>query len=140
LAKYYESEIKKVPNEQIETLAGQIKHIFMFCFLWSIGGTTDLVGRKRFDTWIKEKMVKHNVPFPEDKLAYDWQYNVETGEWISWFDTIPVYEVDTRLSYSEIVVPTDDSIRMKYLMRTLMSNDKHVLMPGPTGTGKSVYV
>ncbi len=67
LAKYYESEIKKVPNEQIETLAGQIKHIFMFCFLWSIGGTTDLVGRKRFDTWIKEKMVKHNVPFPEDK-------------------------------------------------------------------------
>jgi hypothetical protein len=39
----------------------------MFCFLWSIGGTTDLVGRKRFDTWIKEKMVKHNVPFPEEK-------------------------------------------------------------------------
>jgi len=61
-------------------------------------------------------------------------------EWVSWFDTIPVYEVDTRVSYSEIVVPTDDSIRMKYLMRTLMSNDKHVLMPGPTGTGKSVYV
>jgi dynein heavy chain len=29
---------------------------------------------------------------------------------------------------------------MKYLMKTLMSNDSHVLMPGPTGTGKSVYV
>jgi len=29
---------------------------------------------------------------------------------------------------------------MKYLMRTLIQNDKHVLMPGPTGTGKSMYV
>jgi len=44
------------------------------------------------------------------------------------------------MSYSEIVVPTEDSIRMKYLMKTLMSNDYHILMPGPTGTGKSVYV
>ena len=59
---------------------------------------------------------------------------------MSWFDTIPVFDVDIRLSYSEIVVPTEDSIRMKYLMRTLMTNDHHVLMPGPTGTGKSVYV
>jgi len=112
----------------------------MFCFTWSVGGTTDLEGRKVFDLWIKERMKKHNVPHPEEKLIYDWQYDIEKSEWVSWFDTIPVYEVDTRLSYAEIVVPTDDSIRMKYLMRTLISNDKHILMPGPTGTGKSVYV
>jgi len=140
LAKYHETEVKKVTPDQIDQLAGQIKAIFMFCFTWSIGGTTDLVGRKRFDAWIKERMTKFNVPYPEEKLIYDWQFNVETGEWVSWFDTIPTYEVDTRLSYAEIVVPTEDSIRMKYLMRTLMTNDKHILMPGPTGTGKSVYV
>lgn len=63
-----------------------------------------------------------------------------TSEWISWFDTIREYSVDTAVSYSEIVVPTQDSIRMKYLMKTLIKNNKHVLMPGPTGTGKSVYV
>lgn len=112
----------------------------MFAVIWSIGGTTDLIGRKRFDAWIKEKMVKHSVTFPEERQCYDWHFNLEKSEWVSWFDTIPVYDVDTRVSYSEIVVPTDDSIRMKYLMRTLMSNDKHMIMPGPTGTGKSVYV
>jgi galactokinase/mevalonate kinase-like predicted kinase len=52
----------------------------------------------------------------------------------------PLFQERYRISYSEIVVPTEDSIRMKYLMKTLMSNDSHVLMPGPTGTGKSVYV
>jgi dynein heavy chain, axonemal len=85
-------------------------------------------------------MKKHNVPYPEERQLYDWHYDLEKSEWVSWFDTIPTFQVDTRVSYSEIVVPTDDSIRMKYLMRTLMTNDKHILMPGPTGTGKSVYV
>jgi dynein heavy chain, axonemal len=56
LAKYYESEIKKIPNDMIEILAAQIKPIFMFCFMWSIGGTTDLIGRKRFDSWLRERM------------------------------------------------------------------------------------
>lgn len=85
-------------------------------------------------------MQKFNVAFPEEKMVYDWHFSTEKNEWISWFDTIPQYEVDIRLSYADIVVPTEDSIRMKYLMRTLMSNDNHVMMPGPTGTGKSVYV
>jgi len=140
LSKYHESDIKKVTADQIDALAGQIKPIFMFCMTWSVGGTTDLVGRKRFDAWIKERMNKHSVVYPEEKLIYDWHFDTAKSEWVSWFDTIPVYDVDTRVSYAEIVVPTDDSIRMKYLMRTLFSNDKHVMMPGPTGTGKSVYV
>lgn len=44
------------------------------------------------------------------------------------------------MPYNEIVVPTTDSIRMKFLLKKLISNMKHVLMPGPTGTGKSVYI
>ena len=38
------------------------------------------------------------------------------------------------------MVPTDDSIRMKYLMKKLLVNGKHVLTPGPTGTGKTVNI
>jgi dynein heavy chain len=92
----------------------------MFCFIWSVGGTTDLIGRKIFDKWMRERMIKHNVTFPDENLVYDWHYNLEKNEWTSWFETIPTFEVDTRISYSEIVVPTEDSIRMKFLMRTLM--------------------
>ena len=55
-------------------------------------------------------------------------------------DTVRPYEVDTKHNYSEIVVPTVDSIRMKFLKRTLLTNKKHVLCPGPTGTGKSVNI
>ena len=55
-------------------------------------------------------------------------------------DTIPEFKVDTKLNYSDIVVPTVDSIRMKFVARTLLTNGKHVLCPGPTGTGKSVNI
>ena len=139
--KYIESEIKKITPEQITELEKQIKSIYFFCFIWSIGATTNAVGRERFNKWLRERMAKHGLKeFPEEKAIYDWQYDVSKSEWVSWYDTIEEYLVDISKSYSEIVVPTQDSIRMKYLMKTLISNDKHVLMPGPTGTGKSVYV
>jgi len=139
--KYIESEIKKITPEQVAELEKQIKHIFFFCLIWSVGGTTNAPGREKFNKWCREQMQKHGLTgFPEEKLVYDWQYNIETSEWVNWFSTISEFIVDTNVSYAEIVVPTQDSIRMKYLMSTLIKNDKHILMPGPTGTGKSVYV
>lgn len=48
--------------------------------------------------------------------------------------------MDNKLSYGEIAVPTFDSIRMKYLKKILILNKKHVLSPGPTGTGKTVNI
>ena len=83
---------------------------------------------------------KDFTTFPEEKLVYDWYWNTTTKEWQTWFDTISEYEVDIRASFNEIVVPTQDSIRMKYIFKTLVTNNKKILMPGPTGTGKTVYV
>lgn len=53
-------------------------------------------------------------------------------------ETINPYTVDIRSSYNEILVPTVDSIRMKFFLKTLILNNKHCLTPGPTGAGKSV--
>ena len=61
-------------------------------------------------------------------------------EWVIWTLTCQEYFVDNKMMYSEIVVPTFDSIRMQYLTRILVLNKKHVLCPGPTGTGKTVNI
>jgi len=78
------------------------------------------------------------VTFPEEGLVYDYKWDLSKKEWIKWGDTVREYEVDIKASFNEIVVPTNDSIRMKFICRLLLSNKKHVLCPGPTGTGKSV--
>ena len=71
---------------------------------------------------------------------YDYCFDKTNKEWKIWTDTVPAYSVDNKLSYGEIVVPTFDSIRMKYLKKMLIMNKKHVLSPGPTGTGKTVNI
>merc|ERR1719262_1235011 len=55
-------------------------------------------------------------------------------------DTIPRYEVPRAAKYEEIVVPSIDSVRLVYIFQLLVLHDKHVLCPGPTGTGKSVNI
>ena len=70
---------------------------------------------------MRERMEKHGIKdFPAEKKVYDWFLNVETNAWQGWFETIPEFSIDIKTSYAEIVVPTQDSIRMKYLMKILI--------------------
>ncbi len=109
--------------------------------MWAVGCTTTLDGRLKFDKWVRENVLgKLGFEFPAEKLVYDYKFSVETKDWQYWRDTVPEYSVDIKASYNEILVPTVDSIRSKYLIKTLVMNGKHVLTPGPTGTGKSVNI
>jgi hypothetical protein len=48
--------------------------------------------------------------------------------------------MDSKVSFSEIVVPTTDSVRNTFLLDMLLTRDKHVLMVGNTGTGKTINI
>jgi len=68
-------------------------------------------------------------------------WDKQRKEWVDWADTrAEAYTVDTSAPFNEIAVPTSDSIRMQYLTRLLLTHQKHVLCPGPTGTGKTVNI
>lgn len=47
------------------------------------------------------------------------------------------FEIDGKLGYHEIVIPTSDSTRNIFLKKTLIKMKYHIMCPGPTGTGKS---
>ena len=84
--------------------------------------------------------MKCTYPFPKPGMVYDYLFNIETKKWLKWMDIIDKFEVDAKLSFSEIVVPTTDSVRNTYLLDLLLPNDKHVLMVGATGTGKTINI
>jgi dynein heavy chain, axonemal len=52
LVDYTESELKKIPVEDLEVLEKVIDPIFMFSLIWSVGCTGDAEGRLKFSEFI----------------------------------------------------------------------------------------
>ena len=104
--------------------------------------TVDATGRKMFDSFLRSEMTANNVrfPIPKNGTIYDYKFDIEKGSWINWKESVSNYVYNSNLSYSELIVPTKDSICYTYLLNALLLNGKHLIMTGPTGTGKSINI
>ena len=51
---------------------------------------------------------------------------------------MPTYEYDPTKRFFDILVPTSDTVKYKYILSILMFNGYNVLLTGETGVGKSV--
>ena len=80
------------------------------------------------------------IKMGEYKSVFDLYFERDKINWINWLKTIPPYVVPRDISYSQLIVPTIDSIRMNKMIYTLLMNDKHPMICGHTGTGKSISI
>uniref|UniRef100_A0A094ZX25 Dynein heavy chain 7, axonemal n=1 Tax=Schistosoma haematobium TaxID=6185 RepID=A0A094ZX25_SCHHA len=127
----------------------------VFGIIWGIGGCLDYNSRQKFDHFLrnllsgtnekhplpKELGQKLDFPFPESGLVYDYYYKFKSrGSWRHWNEK---NKNDDRVSdrkIREIIVPTMDTARYKFIVDLCMKKHRPLLYVGPTGTGKSVYV
>lgn len=133
---------EKITKEQVDGLIADLESIFIFCLVWSMCATVDAKGRDAFDAFIRSEMVSSGMKklFPSEGSIYDYKYDRETSSWIEWTKSVNPYVYDSRLTFSELIIPTKDSICYTHLLDILVRTKKHVLMSGPTGTGKSVNI
>ncbi|CAE6938378.1 DNAH1 [Symbiodinium sp. CCMP2592] len=151
-------------KEEVAEFVSHITPLFFFAMVWSVGATCEGSTRPAFSKliWAILNEEKHerlelevqgmNVELPPVqegiKLAgldvgtfiYDYFYDIQKSQWVPWMETIPAFEIPRSAQYDEIVVPSVDSVRLVYAFQILITHDKHVLCPGPTGTGKSVNI
>jgi ATP-dependent protease Clp ATPase subunit len=139
-APYYDNEAHAITKEEVEEFEDMIESLYVYAICWSFGTTTDLEGRRKFDNKIREVMKGFTGLPPATGLVFDYCYDIKEKAWVNWLETVPSFQIDTKEDYTDIVVPTFDSIRMKYLKRLLISNKKHILCPGNTGTGKTINI
>lgn len=133
---------KETKMENMAHYLQNIESIFIFALIWSVGATGNDVGRSRFDAFLREEMLGNGAKkaIPPTGMIYDYLFDIHKETWVSWLDTISKYTVDPTASFSEIVVPTSDSIRSTFLMNLTLLQGVHLLVVGPTGTGKTINV
>ncbi|XP_068019795.1 dynein axonemal heavy chain 12 isoform X1 [Melanerpes formicivorus] len=128
---------------------------FAFATVWSIGGTCDSDSRIIFDNFLRETLAgkselnpippsvgKWECPFKEEGLVYDYLFELKgKGSWVHWNECIKnINYSDTNMKIQDMIVPTIDTVRYTYLIDLFITHGKPLLLVGPAGTGKSVYI
>ena len=132
------------PQDKLELLHDIYMHLFVFCVTWSIGGALDAASRKKFDKFFRDEMRRNAIilaNLPDQGTLYEYEFVVEERKWIPWLERAPAFnQTVTAANFSEIIIPTADVIRYKYLNKHLLAKGYHVLNVGPTGTGKTALI
>lgn len=143
-------EETRKPDEEIDE--GLLECIFLVAVYNSIGASLIGDDRENFDIFIKKQCSM--IP-QEDSMAeradlrhlpisfptlYDYFLDVKEGEWVAWEWLVPEYKHDRDKRFSEILVPTVDTIRTTYLLQLMNEIRRPIVLVGETGTSKTAII
>uniref|UniRef100_A0A8C4DY39 Dynein axonemal heavy chain 3 n=1 Tax=Dicentrarchus labrax TaxID=13489 RepID=A0A8C4DY39_DICLA len=132
-----------------------LQGLFLFAVVWTLGGTITGDSRKKFDVFYRNlimgmddehprpksiKLKKNNI-FPERGSVYDYYFHKDgQGQWNVWTDSITNEEnvIPAGANVSDLIIPTMETARQLFFLRTYLAHEIPMLFVGPTGTGKSV--
>lgn len=60
------------------------------------------------------------------------------NQWITWTESQTNFMVKKETKFNDLIIPTNDLIRNTYLLHLCVRNKLHLLVAGPTGTGKTI--
>lgn len=88
LENYKETQIKKVSDDDLQILENSIDKIFHWALVWSVGCTTNLEGRNKFNIFLRELDAKKLLKiFPEQNTVYDYEFKEKDQAWAEWSES-----------------------------------------------------
>ncbi|PZC81902.1 hypothetical protein B5X24_HaOG211688 [Helicoverpa armigera] len=135
---------------QIEVPGGKahsdrhLERLFIFAMMWSLGAVLELDMRTRMSEFMTKLPVKMDWPGAKSKeWVMPFEYNVNpSGQWEHWSESVEdyIYPSDSVPEYASILVPNIDNVCITFLITTIASQDKAVLLIGEQGTAKTVML
>jgi dynein heavy chain len=114
---------------------------FAFAFIWSLGGNLADESRVKFDTFVRENVLKEiEVEFPEEDSIFDYLVDVESKAFANWSSVQSEFKYDPKTPFFNVMVPTVDTTRLAYLTTKNLDIGYNVLVVGNTGVGKTVCI
>jgi dynein heavy chain len=125
-----------------QNLKPLIEKLFFFSFVWTVGGACTDAFWRPFDDFCHElfEAVCPGMGLSDSTSCFEVFVDVKENKFREWADVIPAFKYDKTVPYFSLMVPTTDTCRFSYLMKSLLTVDKPVFVTGVTGTGKSVTV
>jgi dynein heavy chain len=132
---------KKTKDEMAEVL----ENAAFFALIYSIGGVLNYESQIKFSTRFRSSLPhKFQDSIPHEGSVFDYCYDVASMSWERWEGVLSrTSEADVPTSTvlsNQLFVPTVDTVRASYIVRFLLEAQRHVLLSGETGTGKSVLL
>ncbi|XP_036135820.1 dynein heavy chain 3, axonemal [Molossus molossus] len=152
-------EVKEDESDLSEGLTSQqiflwLQGLLLFAVVWTVASTINTDSRKKFDLFFRNlimgmddhnprpksvKLTKNNI-FPDKGSIYEFYFLKQGGgHWYTWTDYITKEEetIPTNAKVSELIIPTMETARQSFFLKTYLDHEIPVLFVGPTGTGKS---
>jgi len=117
-------------------LATQIERCFLYCMCWGVCGLLDAEDRVKLDAHIRSVDDTCMPKCGPSETIYEYFLNNE-GEFGIWKPPKWQYPNTDKLDFSNLLVPTMDSTRAIFLLKTLHKQKKQPLMVGEPGTAKT---
>ncbi|KAJ3105519.1 Dynein heavy chain 6, axonemal [Phlyctochytrium planicorne] len=118
-------------------------HIFVFCFVWSIGGNIADGVQDFFDSFVRDLFETQPLPdvqLPSSNNIFCYYVDIKHKTFALWDDLVPAFTYSPDIPYFKMIVPTAETIKYSFLMDALLTNGSKTLFTGNTGVGKSIII
>ncbi|EDV95542.1 GH15722 [Drosophila grimshawi] len=138
--------IEENPEDYDKYVQGYIQAALLYALVWGVGGILNTESREKFDVQLRKlyenepaALGKMEVTPPTEGLIVDYVFIFkQRGTWRYWPDLAK--RMDVEETKTGVIVSTVDTARYIHLLKMHVQHKKRMLLVGPTGTGKSVYI
>ena len=127
------------PQAELQNL---LDKVFFFCYVWTVGAPLASSYWEAFGENARELFEEMcpSLGLPGANSPFDYFVDLKEARFRDWNEIVPAFKYDAEVPYFSLMVPTTDTCRFSYVMRTLITVDKPCFITGVTGTGKTVAI
>lgn len=132
-----QSDMKDFDEEATKDLIS--KYLFL-SMVWSFGANIHDPGLPGFNDYCREALGDLVPSLPAEGLVYDYNVDPATRAFVPFRDQVKEFNYNPEAAYFSILVPTEETTKYAFLLETLLSRNRNIMVMGDTGVGKTVVI
>lgn len=118
--------------------------VFTYALAWAFGGSIDIKHHSSFEVYLSNALSSTSNELPRSSIFDNFLMLTSPGtpemmiDYHSWQKVIPTDPLSSEPSSLDLIVPTKDTTRFSWLLKTHLKMGFPVFLTGMTGVGKSI--